>query len=103
MYPVTVLCRVMEVSRSGFYEYRRRPKGDDQDPLVGRIKAIHKETRGSYGSRRMAKQLQDEGHEVGRYRARSLMRRAGVKVKRKRRFKATTDSRHSYPEAPQSA
>ena len=100
MYPVRLLCRVMEVSRSGFYEYRRRPKGDGQNPLVGRVKAIHEETRGSYGSRRMAKQLQEEGHEVGRYRARSLMRKAGVKVKRKRRFRATTDSRHSYPVAP---
>ncbi len=100
MYPVRLLCRLMEVSHSGFYEYLKRPKGDGQGPLVRRVKAIHEETKGSYGSRRMAKQLQEEGHEVGRYRARSLMRKAGVKVKRKRRFRATTDSRHSYPVAP---
>ena len=55
MYPVKLLCRLMEVSRSGFYEYLRRPKGNVQDPLVLRVKAIHEETRGSYGSRRMAK------------------------------------------------
>ncbi len=77
MYPVKLLCRLMEVSRSGFYEYLRRPKDDGQDPLIRRVKAIHEETRGSYGSRRMAKQLQEEGHGVGRHRARSLMRKAG--------------------------
>jgi transposase InsO family protein len=64
------------------------------------MKEIHQETKQSYGSRRMAKQLQQEGHLVGRYKARSLMRRAGIMVRRKKRFKVTTDSRHGYPIAP---
>jgi putative transposase len=58
MYPVNLLCRLMQVSRSGFYEYLRRPKGAVPDPLVLRVKGIHEESRGNYGSRRMAKQLQ---------------------------------------------
>jgi len=48
----------------------------------------------------MAKQLQAEGHTAGRYQARSLRRQAGVVVKLKKRFRATTDSRHRYPVAP---
>jgi putative transposase len=95
----------MEVSRSGYYDYlRRQAKGVVKDrrerTLMYRVKAIHKESGGSYGSRRMAKQLQSEGHTVGRYQARSLMRQAGVAIQRKKRFKATTDSRHRYPVAP---
>jgi putative transposase len=98
---MTVLCQVMETSRSGYYGYRQRGGEKAQrQALVCRVKAIHEETGGSYGSRRMAKQLQAEGHTAGRYQARSLMRQAGVVVKLKKRFKATTDSQHRYPVAP---
>ena len=48
----------------------------------------------------MAKQLQDNGYQVGRYRARSLMSKADVALKRKKRFKVTTESRHNYPMTP---
>lgn len=90
----------MEVSRSGYYDYKQRGGEKAQrQALVCRVKAIHEETGGSYGSRRMAKQLQAEGHTVGRYQTRSLMRQAGVVVKPKKRFKATTHSRHRYPVA----
>jgi putative transposase len=58
-------------------------------------------TRHSYGSRRMAKQLQDEGCAVGRAKARRLMNQAGVAVPRpKRRGPVPTDSRHGYAVAP---
>ncbi len=103
-YPVCMLCRVMEVSRSGFYDYMQRgSRGDvsgDAMELIAQVKTIHAETEQSYGSRRMAKQLQDNGYQVGRYRARSLMCKADVAVKRKKRFKVTTESRHNYPVAP---
>ncbi len=103
-YPVCMLCRVMEVSRSGFYDYMQRgSRGDvsgDAMELIAQVKTIHAETGQSYGSRRMAKQLQDNGYQVGRYRARSLMCKADVAVKRKKRFKVTTESRHNYPVAP---
>jgi len=62
-YPVTVLCKVMEVSRSGFYDYFDSLKGSD-DPgevaLKARTAAIFKEHRGQYGSRRILKQLKTE-------------------------------------------
>jgi len=104
-YPVTVLCRVMRVSRSGFYDYLKRGNhGPVHDPgaetLKSRVRQIFKLSKSSYGSRRMAKQLKAEGHEVGRFKARRLMRELGLKAQAPRRFKVTTDSRHSFHVAP---
>ncbi len=103
-YPVTVLCKVMKTSRSGFYDYLRRCDHNDNDkdhegPLKARIKSIFKESKGSYGSRRILKQLQSEGQQIGRYKVRRLMREMALKPKSPKRYKVTTDSRHSYPVA----
>jgi transposase InsO family protein len=104
MYPIRVLCQVMEVSTSGFYDYVGRvqsgPENQQEQELVLRVKAIHERTGGVYGSRRLSRELQAEGFEVGRYRARSLMRKAGIEVRHKKRFRVTTDSRHDHPVAP---
>jgi transposase InsO family protein len=102
-YPVTVLCAVMQVSRSGFYDYLHSGT-DGEDPLSdrelkARIRSIFKLSRGSYGSRRMVRQLRGEGHSIGRYKVRRLMRQLGLKAKMRRRFKVTTESRHSFPVA----
>lgn len=99
------MCEVLAVSRSGFYAYAQRqaaPRIDrDEVALRARVKAIHGETRQSYGSRRMAKQLQAEGFAVGRAKARRLMQEAGLTVRRRtRRGPVTTDSQHRYPIAP---
>ena len=96
---------MLEVSRSEFYAYlprHARAEIDAEDvSLFARVKAIAANTRHSYGSRRMAKQLQDEGFAVGRAKARRLMNQAGVAVQRpKRRGPVTTDSRHGYAVAP---
>jgi putative transposase len=104
-YPVTVLCKVMKVSRSGFYDYLRRfNNGTDEDPgqaaLTARIHAIFKEHRGKYGSRRILNQLKEEGFGIGRYKVRRIMKDLGLKAKISWRFKVTTDSRHSFPVAP---
>jgi transposase InsO family protein len=103
-YPVTVLCKVMKTSRSGFYDYLRRFDHNDIDndregPLKARIKAIFQESKGSYGSRRILKKLQSEGHQIGRYKVRGLMRKLALKPKSPKRYKVTTDSRHSFPVA----
>ena len=103
-YPVTLLCRVMQVSRSGFYDYRRHYQDQSHDPtqqaLESRIKAIFKESKGTYGSRRILEKLKAEGHHIGRYRVRSLMRKLKLKAKTPKRYKVTTDSNHSYSVAP---
>ena len=67
--------------------------------LLSKVREIHKQKKGSYGSRRMSKELRDQGHDVGRYRARSLMRKAKVSYKRRKKYRRTTDSKHSYPVA----
>ena len=61
---------------------------------------IFKEHRSQYGSRRILKQLKDEGHPIGRHRVRRLMRELDLKAKAPKRYKVTTDSRHSFPVAP---
>ena len=104
-YPVTLLCRVMQVSRSGFYNFLRnyhvKGQGDPiQNALEARIKEIFKESKGTYGSRRMVEQLNKEGHDIGRYRAVRLMRKLKLKAKTPKRYKVTTDSNHSYTVAP---
>ena len=73
---------------------------DPDFELIAKVRQIHSDTRGSYGSRRMSDQLRDDGHDVGRYRARTLMKKTGVSVKRRKKFKKTTDSKHNLPVAP---
>ena len=68
--------------------------------LIAKVRQINADTRGSYGSRRMSGQLRDEGYNVGRFRARNLMKKSGVSVKRRKKFKRTTDSNHNQPVAP---
>jgi putative transposase len=105
VYPVTILCRMMRVSRSGFYDYLHHcNRGTDNNPkevaLITRIHTIFKEHRRKYGSRRIMKQLHEEGCDVGRYKVRRIMKDLGLETKTSRRFKVTTDSRHSFPVAP---
>ena len=104
-WPVSVMCAVMQVSRSGFYAYGQRQApacvGAEEAALLARVKTIAAETRHSYGSRRIAKHLQADGFAVGRYKARRLMRQAELTVQRRnQRHPVTTDSRHSYRVAP---
>ena len=85
-YPVTVLCKVMRVSRSGFYQYlKRNDQGPERDPaetaLKARIQAIFKAHRSKYGARRIMKELNNQGHQIGIYKVRRLMRELGLKAK----------------------
>jgi len=68
--------------------------------LITHAREIHRQNKGVYGSRRLSQALQSIGYPVGRYRARNLMLKAGITVKRTKRFKVTTNSKHKYPVAP---
>jgi len=102
-YPLADMCEVLGVSASGYKAWRgggsptsTRPN-DAQATAV--IKAIHAEVKGAYGSRRMHRELKGKGYRIGINRVERLMREAGVRARHKRRFKATTDSKHSMPVA----
>jgi len=93
----------MEVSRSGYYQYFKKDypiKIDKDFSLLSKVLQIHSETRGAHGSRRTSEKLRSQGHDVGRYRAHSLMKKAGVFVKRRKKFTITTESKHNFPVAP---
>lgn len=102
-YPVTVLCRVMQVSRSGFYQYFHN-KGNQIDPeqiaLESSIRSIFSASKATYGSRRIVKGLKSRGYDVGRYRVRGLMHKLQLRAKTPKRHRVTTDSNHSYCVAP---
>jgi transposase InsO family protein len=100
---VKLLCRVLGVTRSGFYAYlRRQEQGPDPDrqEMIEWVKDIAGSSGHTYGSRRMAKALQALSFPVGRHQARSLMREAGVWVRYRRRYRVTTDSDHRQPVFP---
>ena len=102
-YPVLVLCRVMQVGRSGFYAWlRRAPSARTQADAVlqGQIDRAFLGSRGTYGSPRIRAQLNAEGVQVSKRRVARLMRRRGLCGLRKARFTRTTDSRHKLPIAP---
>jgi putative transposase len=100
--PVALLCRVLEVSRSGFYAWEARgpsPRKADDEKLSVRIAAIHEASSERYGSPRVHAELAAEGVPVSRKRVARLMAEAGLESVRKRPYKATTDSKHSLPVA----
>lgn len=101
-FPVTLLCKVMQVGRSGFYSHVNKLKGKPKElPERDRfaIKVFEK-SKGTYGKRRIAASLNRGGYTIGLYATKSLMKRNNLKVVPKRRFKRTTDSRHKLPVAP---
>jgi transposase InsO family protein len=97
---VTQLCRVLGVSRSGFYaalKRRRRPPAQCLESV--QLKAAFQASGQSYGSRRLCAALRAQGLEVGRHRTRTLMRRHGLRARWRRKFVSTTNSRHDLPVA----
>ena len=100
--PVSVLCKVLDVSRSGFYAWEERgpaPRLLADAKLGVQIAAIHKASGGTYGSPRIHRELEADGVAVSRKRVARLMVALGLESCRKRRFKATTDSKHHLPVA----
>ena len=96
------MCRVLSVSRSGFYEWLKRPVShrDLQDQaLKTEIKTSHEDSHQTYGTRRIQSDLADLGKRISRQRIRRLMKEENIETKMKKAFKVTTDSRHNKPVA----
>lgn len=101
-YPVRLMCRVLNVTKSAYYDWKQRGAtvvGAEEFALCSRMKALFAQSRDSLGSRGMVRQLRKDGHIVGRYRVRWLMKRLGLTVKIKRKYRVTTQSQHDLPVA----
>ncbi len=102
-FPVTLMCRVLGVSRSGFYAaQRRRPsaRAREDQRLGVAIGAIHRASKRRYGSPRVYRELRAQGQRCGEKRVARLMQAAGLRAKKRRRFRVTTQSDHAYAPAP---
>ena len=102
-FPVTLMCRCLEVSPSGYYASRRSEPSKralENVALTKEIEKVHKESRKTYGSPRVHAELRAKGHKVGRNRIARLMAAKGIVGRRKPRFRKTTDSNHKDPIAP---
>lgn len=97
--PVTHACRVLEVSRAGYYQHWQRGPREADVVATVELKAAFADSGRSYGSRRLVSALRAQGREIGRYRVRRLMREASLRPIWKRKFVHTTDSRHDLPVA----
>jgi len=101
-YPVPLMSSVLEVTRSGYYAWlRRSPSKHTQEDarLKLEIKAAHKRTRESCGPERLQSDLADNGVNVGVCRIKRLRKEMGIRCKQVKKFKATTNSKHSLPVA----
>ncbi|MFY9343443.1 MAG: IS3 family transposase [Planctomycetota bacterium] len=103
-FEVGLMCKTLEVSRSGFYAWLGRGESDrarDDRRLTSLIRGIFDESRGIYGVPRVHQTLLQRDEPCGHNRVARLMRRAGLRSKTKRRFRIkTTDSKHGHPIAP---
>jgi transposase InsO family protein len=97
------MCRVLGVSRSGYYAWRGRVPSARQQAnagLLDRIRDVHVRSRQTYGAPRIHAELNHGGARCGRHRVARLMRRQGIVAKMTRRFRLTTRAKHNPPPAP---
>jgi putative transposase len=106
VWPISVQCRVLQVSVSGYHQHEKRRKQIAQRrhlsdaALLAHIRAVFAANRGAYGWPRVWRQLLSQGVCVGKLRVQRLMQQHGIRARGKRRFRITTDSRHGLPVAP---
>lgn len=97
------MCRALKASPSGYYAWLTRPvskRKQENESLVKEIRSAHDKSRKTYGSPRITAELNENGFVCGKNRVANLMRKNGIAVKTKRKFKITTNSKHNLPVAP---
>lgn len=100
---VSLMCRVLQVSRSGYYAWENRQESRrsvENRRLLSQIRMIHERSRRLYGSPRVTAELRSQGYVCNEKRVTRLMREHGIRAKTVRKFKVTTDSKHNLPVAP---
>jgi putative transposase len=101
-YPIPLIRRIMNVSASGYYAWVDRPlskRAQEEIRLELEIRAAHKRTRQTYGPERLQHDLAEHGIRVGICRIKRIRKKLGLRCKQKRKFKVTTDSKHTLPVA----
>jgi transposase InsO family protein len=101
-YPLTLMCRVLEVSKSGYYAWLKRPpsrRAQANARLEIALRCAHENSRGTYGPLRLQPELAAAGFPAGLGRIRRLRQKLGLRCRQARKFKATTNSNHSLPVA----
>src|SRR5665648_952452 len=96
------MCQVLKVSRSGYYDWIKYPLSKrriKEMKLKQKIREIYTNSRKTYGSPRIHQKLLREDYAIGKKRVERLMQELGIQAVAKRKYKATTDSRHSRPVA----
>ena len=97
------MCKLLNVSRSGYHAWVHRPesrRSRDNRALEARIRVLHASSHGIYGAPRIHRDLIDDGIACGKNRVARIMRKAGIRSRTKKKFKATTNSKHNFPVAP---
>lgn len=103
LYSVKMMCRMLSISANGYYDWLNRPqslRAQDNAVLAAKIKAIFDDEKSRAGAKRIAKRLKEEGTPASRNRVARIMRLNGWRAKAARKFKATTNSNHKLPVAP---
>lgn len=102
-YDIKMMCRMLSVSSSGYYDWKKRPqslRGHQNAELSLQIKNIFDDERSRAGARRIAKRLGTDGASVSRHRVARIMRQNGWRARATKKYKATTNSNHKLPVAP---
>ena len=99
---IVILCRVVQVSKAGFYDWCERQRHPSADTLALDIAArsAHERGRQTYGPKRLRSELIDAGFKMSLSAVKRLRHRLGLRCKHLRKYKATTDSKHNLPIAP---
>ena len=100
---VKTLCKTLEVSRSGYYAWAKRPESEREQESAAlsiKVREIFEKSRQTYGAPRIQKKLSELGQSHGKERIRKIMVKEGISAKPKKRFVKTTDSKHDLPIAP---
>jgi putative transposase len=103
IFHIVTMCRVLEVSKTGYYAWRARPlckRVKDDQVLTAKIRDIQQQVKHRYGRPRVRMELKALGFPAGKHRVGRLMREAGLNAKHRPRFRVTTQSTHAHPVAP---
>jgi putative transposase len=103
LFPLDVICQMLEVSRSGYYAWQRRPDSDRairREELAIQIQRVHADNRRVYGSPRIYRELKAQGQNVCENTIADIMKERKIRAKTKRKFvPRTTDANHDQPVA----